>query len=127
MQKAISIRQPWAWLIVNGYKDIENREWRTSKRGRVLIHASSKMTQGDYDACALFVAGLDLPEGFTLPLPSALPKGGLVGEVEIVDCIERSDSQWFCGRFGWVLQDANAMPFVPCKGRLGFFRPEVLC
>ncbi|HDU8694716.1 TPA: ASCH domain-containing protein, partial [Morganella morganii subsp. morganii] len=38
--KAISIRQPWAWLIVNGHKDIENRSWRTKYRGQVLVHAS---------------------------------------------------------------------------------------
>jgi hypothetical protein len=37
--KALSIRQPWAWLIVTGYKDIENRSWRTNYRGPLLIHA----------------------------------------------------------------------------------------
>jgi len=47
--KAISIRQPWAWLIVNGYKDIENRSWPTKFRGRVLIHASKGMTRAEYD------------------------------------------------------------------------------
>ena len=34
---AIAIRQPWAWLIVNGYKEIENRSWRTRVRGPLLI------------------------------------------------------------------------------------------
>ena len=37
--KALSIKQPWAWLIVNGFKDIENRTWRTKIRGEFLIHA----------------------------------------------------------------------------------------
>ena len=32
--KAISIRQPWAWLVVNGHKDVENRTWRTKHRER---------------------------------------------------------------------------------------------
>jgi hypothetical protein len=31
---ALSVRQPWAWLIVNGYKDVENRSWTTHYRGR---------------------------------------------------------------------------------------------
>ena len=31
--KILSVRQPWAWLIVAGHKDIENRKWRTSYRG----------------------------------------------------------------------------------------------
>jgi ASCH domain len=44
--KAPSIRQRWAWLIVNGHKDIENRAWPTKFRGRVLIHASKGMTRG---------------------------------------------------------------------------------
>jgi ASCH domain len=39
--KALPIRQPYAWLIVNGHKDIENRAWPTKFRGRVLIHASA--------------------------------------------------------------------------------------
>jgi|ERR1700758_4475866 hypothetical protein len=38
--KVIVIRQPWAWLIVNGFKDIENRSWRTRYRGPLMIHPS---------------------------------------------------------------------------------------
>jgi hypothetical protein len=38
--KALSIRQPWAWLIVQGDKDIENRS--TTYRRRVLIHAGKQ-------------------------------------------------------------------------------------
>lgn len=49
--KALSIRQPWAWLIVNGFKDIENRSWDTKYRGLVLIHASKGMTKDQYRAC----------------------------------------------------------------------------
>ena len=37
--KALSVRAPWWWYIIHGYKDIENREWKTQFRGRVLIHA----------------------------------------------------------------------------------------
>lgn len=42
--KALSIRQPWAWLILHGGKDIENRSWNTNFRGRFLIHAAAGMT-----------------------------------------------------------------------------------
>ena len=49
--KALSIRQPWAWLIVNGHKDIENRQWRTHFRGKIYVHAAKGMTRGDYLAC----------------------------------------------------------------------------
>jgi len=36
---SLSIRQPWAWLIVQGHKPIENRTWPTTYRGPLLIHA----------------------------------------------------------------------------------------
>ena len=42
--KALSIRQPWAWLIVNSHKHIENCDWPTKFRGRFLIHASKGVT-----------------------------------------------------------------------------------
>jgi len=42
--RALSLRQPWAWLVVNGYKEIENRSRRTNHRGALLIHASSTTT-----------------------------------------------------------------------------------
>ena len=38
--KVISIRQPWASLIVNGYKEYEFRSWKTNFRGPIYIHAS---------------------------------------------------------------------------------------
>ena len=37
--RAITIRQPWAELILRGEKDVENRSWRTNHRGLLLIHA----------------------------------------------------------------------------------------
>ena len=38
--KILSIRQPWAHLITQGSKDIENRSWPTKYRGAFLVHAS---------------------------------------------------------------------------------------
>ena len=124
--KALSIRQPWAWLIVNGLKDIENRSRRTHFRGRILVHASKTMTRGDYEACALFCSSLPegaLPAGVEFPTFESLQAelGGIVGEVEIVDCVEDHASPWFCGWFGYVLRDARKLPFRPCKGALNFF------
>jgi hypothetical protein len=43
--RTLSIRQPWAWLIVNGHKPVENRDWATSFRGPVLIHAGLTMAR----------------------------------------------------------------------------------
>lgn len=41
--KALSLRQPWAWAVVHGYKDVENRSWSTKHRGPLLIHASKQL------------------------------------------------------------------------------------
>ena len=41
--KVITIRQPWATLITEGYKKYEFRSWQTHYRGEVLIHAGSRI------------------------------------------------------------------------------------
>jgi len=118
----LSVRQPWAWLICNGGKDIENRNWPTHFRGRVLIHAGKTMTRADYQACCLFVAGMR--SAWRLPAYDILRQqcGGIVGETEIVGCLLKSDSPWFCGEFGFLLKNSKPLSFMPCKGQLGFFK-----
>lgn len=119
--KALSIRHPWAWLIVNGYKDIENRDWKTSFRGKFLVHASARMTLDDYVACTLFLSGIE--RGWTIPPYHSLRKscGGFVGVAELTDCVNASKSPWFCGEYGFVLKNAQHFDFVPAKGMLKFF------
>lgn len=115
--KALSIRQPWAWLIVNGYKDIENRDWWTGFRGPILIHAGKGMTRDEYEDC-LFTAEAN---GVTLPAFNELERGGVVGQAIITNCLRESESPWFFGRYGFVLTGAQPLPFRPLRGQLGFF------
>jgi ASCH domain len=117
--KALSIRQPWAWLIINGFKDIENRSWPTKFRGKIYVHAGKVITDEEY-LDAFLVAQKN---GVMLPLGHELERGGIVGEVEIVDCVNGSKSPWFFGEYGFVLREAKPIPFQPCKGALGFFSP----
>lgn len=121
--KAISIRQPWAWLIINAGKDIENRSWPTHLRGRVLVHAAKGMTNSEYEDVEAFIA--EHP-GSVLQLPprEALERGGIIGSVEIVDCVRQSKSPWFFGPYGFVLRDPKPLAFLPLRGRLGFFDAE---
>lgn len=107
--KAISVKQPWAWHIVNGTKDIENRKWKTKFRGRVLIQAAT--TIDTRAPKKLFDA---------IP-PGELKKGGLIGSVEIVDIVRESDSEWFEGPYGYVLKDPRPCPFLKYAGQLKFF------
>lgn len=115
--KALSIRQPWAWLIIHGGKDIENRSWHTTFRGRFLVHAAQGMTRAEYNA-ASWVAG---PLGVNLPRFEDLQRGGIIGSVELVDSLDISDSPWFMGQKGFLLRDPMPLRFIPLKGRLSFF------
>lgn len=117
--KALSIRQPWASLILKAGKDIENRDWRTNVRGRVLIHAAKGCTRYELEE-ALNFAEKACGTRYSVDLKT-IERGGIIGSVEIVDCVSESDSPWFVGRYGLVLRDPKPMPFVPCKGQLGFF------
>jgi hypothetical protein len=109
--KIITIRQPWASLIVHGFKDIENRSWATSYRGPVLVHASQRPS-GHSVADVARQFGTDLPE-------IELPLGGIVGTTNIIDCVGAHSSPWFEGQFGFVLDESRALPFKPWKGSLG--------
>lgn len=127
--KTLSIRQPWAWLIIHGGKDIENRTWHTKYRGRFLVHASKGMTRAEYNM-ASWIAG---PLGVNIPPFDELLRGGIIGSVELVDSIDHSDSPWYMGEKGFVLRDPRPIPFYPMRGQLGFFdgpsltNPETIC
>lgn len=113
--KALSIRQPWAWLIVNGYKDVENRTWHTRYRGPVLIHASKAFDKEGYLHVSMQHPHIQMPH-FT-----AFETGGIVGRATITDCVHQLASPWFTGPWGFVMRDAEPLPFSPCAGKLGFF------
>ena len=114
--KALSIRQPWTWCILRG-KPVENRNWWTSYRGPLGIHAAKGMTRDEYEECRDFAAGL----GLTVPPMPDLPRGGIVGRANLVDCVTSHASPWFFGRYGLVLADVKPLPFIPLKGALGLF------
>jgi len=127
MTLALSVRQPLAWAILHAGMDVINRDWPTSHRGRVLIHAAPIMKQEDLisflQACAdpghWLCGAIDAAGG--LPRKDDLPKGGIVGEAEIVDCVASHPSPWFSGPHGFVLRDVKPLPFRPCQGSMRFF------
>ena len=114
----LSIRQPWAWLIVQGYKDVENRTWRTAFRGEFLVHAGYVFDEKGYDWVVKEI-------GLVLPEKDTFDRGGIIGAVEIVDCVRNYSSPWFTGPYGFVLRKPRPLPFVPMRGRPGFFDKEI--
>lgn len=138
--KVLSIRQPWAWLIVAGLKDIENRTWKTDYRGRLLIHAGKEF---DWSALRwlsvisqtyppmigvmwqiLVHFGLDADdvEYGNPPTLHQEELGALVGSVVLGNIIDDSDSVWAePANWHWLLIAPAAITPIPMPGRLGLF------
>lgn len=143
--KAITVKQPWASLIVEGIKDIENRTWPTKFRGRVLIHAASK--SWDWDRFINYMTSMGALGVFTAKWTrkwlSNLTTGAIIGSVEIVDCVIDNQSVWAEKSYfnvtsnplpleeenepdyivyNWII--ANPIKFdkpIPAKGKLSFW------
>lgn len=115
--RAISIRQPWAWAVVSGHKNVENKSQRTKYRGPVLVHAAQRFDN----------AGFDWLDRHGIDYPDELDVGALVGIVEIIDCERNNNSEWaFPGFWHWVLdRPIEFKTPIACSGRLGLFEPPV--
>lgn len=119
--KALSVRQPWAWAIVNGFKPVENRTWRTDWRGELLIHAGLAPADIDSWRMVRMLLELDGHDPDDIPALDAFALGGIVGRAELCDCVRQHSSDWFQGPFGFVLRDAKPCRLIPCRGQLGIF------
>lgn len=141
--KTISIKQPWASLIVKGIKPIENRTWPTKYRGRVLVHAGAKPEKEPYKIFSESQFDFLNEEGREHQLFEVFDyyknNGAIIGSVEIVDCVINHESIWADKRselfllnnkaiYNWVL--ANPIKFpepIPAKGKLSFWDyPNIL-
>lgn len=103
---ALSIRQPYCHNIFHDGKPVENRTWPTKHRGDFLIHSSKNF------------------DGFRVP-GITYPMGGIVGIAEITNCVQKMNSKWFFGPYGFVLTPKLVLPLIPCKGKLSFFKPDL--
>jgi hypothetical protein len=122
--KALSIRQPWASLIIAGIKPVENRTWKSNYRGPLLIHASKVF---DREALKWIAEkyGYDLfnPD-YQIALASQEERGGIIGAVNMIDCVTYHPSEWFFGPKAFVFENPKELPFMPCPGKLSFFDVE---
>ncbi len=122
LMKVLSLRQPWADLIVDGRKKVETRKWNTSYRGWFWVHASKSV---DWNACKKL--------GVT---PSATM--AVIGKafLESVKKYE-TEKEWNADKgrhlalvlggmpkkpmYGFIISRAERIPAVPAKGMLGFW------
>lgn len=123
--KALTIRQPWATLIMQGVKRYEFRSWKTNFRGEVLIHAGKGIDKEAVERLKKY-----LPEG-------ELPLGKILGKVNITDCVPMSEefasmlskenndiytTHSFSRNYGFKLEDVEVFDTpIDAKGQLGFW------
>lgn len=112
--RVLSIRQPWAWLIVNGHKLVENRPRRSRYRGPLLIHTGQRFDQQGYE-------WVQQNPRVEMPDRMDFDTGGIVGRVIMEDCVAEHHSPWFVGPYGYVFTEPEVLPFFECRGQLGIF------
>jgi hypothetical protein len=125
---ALSLKQPWAALVVQGLKSIEVRRWATRIRGSIYIHAA-RIPDPRPEVWKLVPrASRDL---------SRL-HGGIIGVAKLIDCLTYDDPDafardqrkhwndpaWFAApvMYGFVFSKCSLIPFRPCPGWFRFFR-----
>ena len=124
--KVLTIRDPWASLVIEGYKKYEFRSWKTNYRGRILIHAG-------------IVIDKDMLERFKNYNLTCI-RGAIIGEATLVDCIlvdnnfnkmlHKIDPVVYCKsnyseKYAWKLE--NIIKYdepIVCKGQLGLWNYE---
>lgn len=123
--KVLSIKEPWASLIMNGTKKIETRSWKTKYRGEIYIHAS------------LSKAKIIKPEVYELIKDMNFKCGYIICKCNLVDCIYMTDKyvndmkinhyeEYICGhyevgRYAWIVEDVKVIEPIEAKGKLGLW------
>jgi hypothetical protein len=119
---AISVRQPWAELLISGRKSIEIRSWAPEYRGRLWLHAGLK-------------SDLELERRFGL---QDLYRGGFVGSIQLIAIVPVTQERWSQwldkhldsgkyrgGLVAWMVGAPRRFPTpVPGKGQLNLFYPS---
>jgi len=123
-KRALTLIQPWGWLVANGLKNIENRPAgfsHKSFRGDFWIHAGLK------DDPAHLLAAVELADRFGIKIPSLVGPanfGCIIGRASIYDIIPPGNSgeRWhFPEQWGFRIRNARPVTPVPCRGYQGFW------
>jgi hypothetical protein len=124
---ALSLKQPWATLLVYGRKTIEIRRWPTARRGKILIHAA-RVPDMRPEAWALLPDDLRQAAGLS---------GGIIGCGDLTGCItyrnrasfaadqskHLNEPSWFEAPvlYGFTFANLTKLPFRPYSGWMRFF------
>ena len=131
--RALTLYQPWAWIVVHGPKRVENRRWAPWPGvigQRIAIHAGLTY-DGDGER---FIRS----KGIEPPAPEQLDRGAIIGTAIVTGFVRSGDlpglsplpadqMPWFFGPVGWLLDDAQVCTPWPCRGALGLWRVPAEC
>lgn len=130
--KTLSVRQPWASLLVSGLKDIENRTWTPNFKGRILIHASAAKVPKRFAEMNVFEVNnvIENEQMFgNFPEYEDLEYSAIVGYITINDDTDDADSLWAEPvDHQWHMVDAYIFdePIRNVKGKLNLYEtPEI--
>ena len=126
--KVLTIKQPWATLIMQGDKRFEFRSWQTKYRGDLLIHAGKGIDKEAMERLAKY-------------LPKELSYGKILGKVKLVDCIKMSQEfkelllkensdiytkSSFKENYGWQVTDVEVFENpIDAKGHLSLWEYDL--
>lgn len=126
--KVLTIKQPWATLIMQGYKRFEFRSWQTKYRGDLLIHAGKGIDKEAMERLAKYI-------------PKDMPKGKILGKAQLVDCVKVSPEfkeillkenkeiyaeSSFKENYGWQLENVEVFKEpISAKGKLNLWEYEI--
>lgn len=126
--KVLTIKQPWATLIMQGYKRFEFRSWQTKYRGDLLIHAGKGIDKEAIKRLEKY-------------LPEELPTGKILGKVTLVDCIKMSPEfkeellkenrdiytkSSFQENYGWQMDNVQVFKeLIEAKGHLSLWEYNI--
>lgn len=111
--RVLTLQQPWAWLVIYSTKLTENRSWNTSYRGPLFIHAGKQLDP----------RGFSYASALGIEVPDDLPRGVILGHVDLVDVVRDSDSPWAepdC--FHWLLENPTPVEPIAHRGGQGLRR-----
>ena len=126
--KVLTIKQPWATLIMQGDKRFEFRSWQTKYRGDLLIHAGKGIDKEAMKRLSKY-------------LPQNIPLGKILGKVKLVDCIKMSPEfkemllkenneiytkSSFQENYGWQLEDVEVFEYpIEATGHLSLWEYKI--
>ena len=139
MGKALSLKQPWAWLVCSGYKDVEFRHWLSKIKGRIYIHASKIFDYGGYVWLLQHPNLPGIDEVVKQHIANGLNYGAIIGEVVIDDYFTIQQSSLFLPNNIWIRTTQGCLGDkcyhlvspklydkpIPYKGKLGFFEVNI--